>query len=228
MKIENCRNQCVQAVLFDLDGTLLDTVQDLGACANVALKQYGFPEHKIEDYRRRVGHGIRRLFQLSVAGGSQASKFEEALQFYLSYYPKHCTEQTVCFPGIPEMVGALKQGGYKLAVITNKTEVTAQNMIRHYFPDIPFQFVWGNNGSRPLKPAADAGRLACEELKLNPEQVLYFGDGDTDMQFGKNIGFVTVGCAWGYRSKEQLLAAGAELIVEQPSELLQYLSVAGC
>ena len=215
--------QKVKAVLFDLDGTLLDTVKDIGTGANIALCRYGYPEQPISVYRDYIGHGIRELLRQAVPSDISEEAFEQVVQFYLQYYPEHCTEYTDYFPGIQEAVRKLAGAGFQLAVISNKTERTCLKIIRHYFPDTGFQFVWGNNGSRPLKPALDAGRHACETLHLEPDQILFFGDGDTDMAFASQMGFAAVGCSWGYRSVDQLRAAGAQAIMNSPEELLAML-----
>lgn len=212
--------QKVKAVIFDLDGTLLDTVNDIGAGVNSALRRYGLPEHPIAKYRAMVGHGIRNLFREAVPEGTDEETYEKALQFYLGYYPENCTVHTEYFPGIEQLIQTLDRAGYRMAIISNKTERTALRVMDHYFPGQKFSFIWGNNAARPLKPAIDAGKLACQELNLSPEEILFFGDGDTDMEFGATMGFVTVGCTWGYRSPAQLREAGAQLLVDSVQELL--------
>ena len=219
--------QKVKAVIFDLDGTLLDTVRDIGTGANVALCRYGYPEHPLDAYRGFVGHGIRVLFRQIVPEGLDEKKFEEVLQYYLHYYPEHCTDHTTYFPGIQDMLHKLSQSGYELAVLSNKTERTAQKIMQHYFPEVPFRFVWGNNGQRPLKPATEAAAPACEELGLKPEEIVFFGDGDTDMEFASRSGFVPVACSWGYRSREQLLQAGAGVVIDSAEEFLKLLNLVG-
>ncbi|MGN0979238.1 MAG: HAD family hydrolase [Candidatus Avoscillospira sp.] len=204
--------QKVKAAIFDLDGTLLDTIADIGTGANTALCRYGLPAYPIEEYKHLVGHGIRTLFRLAVPEGTPEEVYQKALADYLAYYPEHCTIHTRYFPGVKEFLHALTEAGIRVAVISNKTETTGQKIISHYFPDVPWAFVWGNNGSRPLKPAVDAGRLACETLGLEPEEILYVGDGDTDMEFASKMGFLAAGVTWGYRSPEQLLAAGADFL----------------
>ena len=113
--------------------------------------------------------------------------------------------------------------GIKLAVISNKTEPTSKKIMAHYFGDYDWAFVWGNNGSRPLKPATEAGVLACETFGLKPEEILYIGDGDTDMEFASKMGFIAAGVTWGYRDAEQLLAAGADFLVDSFAELQKKL-----
>ncbi|MCI8526240.1 MAG: HAD-IA family hydrolase [Oscillospiraceae bacterium] len=217
--------QKVKAVLFDLDGTLLDTVKDIGTGANLALCRYGCPKYPLDAYRAFVGHGIRKLFGLIVPKGTSDADFESILQYYLQYYPEHCTDRTTEFPGIRRMLAALQAAGYTLAVISNKTEKTSRKIIGHYFPEIDFRFVWGNNGTRPLKPDPAAGALACQTLGLTPEEILYFGDGDTDMAFGSAAGFFAVGCAWGYRDADCLRKNGARAVVETAEALLEMLGV---
>jgi len=217
--------QKVKAVLFDLDGTLLDTVNDIGAGINVSLRRYGLPEHPFRDYRAFVGCGIRELFGQTVPEGLDQKTFEAALQYHLAYYPEHCTELTEPFPGVPELLEALQSRGYRLGMISNKLETTARKVMDCYFPGIRFEFIWGENGRRPLKPEVAAGALACETLDLRPEEILFFGDGDTDMRFGSTCGFRTVGCSWGYRSADCLRGCGAETVVDSTAELLSLLGI---
>ena len=112
-----------------------------------------------------------------------------------------------------------------MAIISNKTETTANRVITHYFPDISWAFLWGNNGARPLKPALDAGKLACETLGLEPAEIAFVGDGDTDMAFASQMGFVAAGVTWGYRDREELLAAGADFLVDSFEALAQKLEL---
>ncbi|MCI8843665.1 MAG: HAD family hydrolase [Oscillospiraceae bacterium] len=212
--------QSIKAVVFDLDGTLLDTLRDIAAAANQALRQYGLPEHPVERYRAYVGHGIRGLFQQALPAGCEAA--EQILASYLEYYPEHCTDLTVFFPGIPEMLRAL-QGRYTLGVLSNKTERTAKRIMDHYFPPDLFRLVWGNDGRRPLKPDPAAGPLLCEALGVGPEEILFFGDGDTDMEFASRAGFLPVACSWGYRSREELEQAGARYMVDRAEQLTKML-----
>lgn len=212
-----------RAAVFDLDGTLLDTLQDLGACANEALRQYGFPGHTIDEYRTFIGNGIPKLIARAVPPGTQEAEIQKVLRFYLSYYPEHCAEHTCFFPGVEETVRTLKSRGYTLAVLSNKTESTTKKIIAQYFPDAPFSIVWGNDGVRPLKPALDAGYLLLEKLSCRPEEVFYLGDGDTDMEFASHMGFFAAGAAWGYRPRAVLQSCGADKLFEKMEEILPEL-----
>ena len=217
--------QKVKAAIFDLDGTLLDTLGDIGTAANEALCRYGLPAHPISEYRSLVGHGIRTLFRQAVPANTSEELYDKALSFYLGYYPEHCIVHTAYFPGVQEFLKKLDARGIRLAVISNKTEATSHKIISHFFPDTQWAFVWGNNGSRPLKPALDAGRLACETLRLNPEEILYVGDGDTDMEFASKMGFIAAGVTWGYRDADVLLAAGADFLSGSFQELEEKLGL---
>lgn len=211
--------QKIKAVVFDLDGTLLDTIADIGTGANLALCQFGYSEYPIEMYRAKVGHGIKNLLRSALPEGTPDEKVDELNRFYQGYYPEHCCVYTDYFPGVKEFLNVLVEKGMKLAVISNKTETTSQKIINHYFPEYDWTFVWGNNWQRPLKPALEAGVLACEELGLKPEEILFVGDGDTDMEFASKMGFIAAGVTWGYRSPEQLLAAGADFLSNSFEEL---------
>ena len=216
-------NKKFRAAVFDLDGTLLDTLFDLGACANEALRQYGFPGHTTDEYRTFIGNGIPKLIARAVPQGTKDEEVQKVLRFYLSYYPAHCAEHTKFFPGVRETISELQRRGYLLAVLSNKTETTTKKIIETYFPEGPFSIVWGNNGVRPLKPAPDAGYLLLDRLGCSPDEVFYLGDGDTDMQFAKRMGFFAAGAAWGYRPCETLLQCGADRLFETMAEILPLL-----
>ena len=211
--------QKVKAVIFDLDGTLLDTLADIGTGLNTALCRFGFEEHPIDSYRQRIGHGIKNAVRASLPETATEEQYQEMLDFYLSYYPQHCTEKTDYFPGTKAFLDFLTQKGMKLAVISNKTETTAKKVMDHYFADYTWEFIWGRTEGRPLKPAKEAGVLACEALSLQPDEIMYVGDGDTDMEFASNMGFIAAAVTWGYRDRDQLKAAGADFFVDTWEEL---------
>ena len=212
-------------MIFDLDGTLLDTLADIGTGANLALSRFGLPEHDRSAFRRYVGHGIKNLFRAAVPEGTSEELYEQVLAFYLDYYPEHCTVHTEYFPGVKALLQALVEKGIRLAVISNKTEATCHKIINHYFPDFHWEFIWGRSGNRPLKPSTEAGVLACEALGLKPEEIVYVGDGDTDMEFASKMGFVAAGVTWGYRDPEQLKAAGADFLCDTVSQLQEKLGL---
>lgn len=211
--------QKIKAVIFDLDGTLLDTLADIGTGANFALCQFGYPVYPLEAYRQMVGHGVKTLFRTALPAGSTEEDVDRVNSVYQEYYPAHCTVHTSYYPGVREFLQKLLENGLRLAVISNKTERTSLKVIGHYFPDIPWEFVWGNNGQRPLKPKREAGDLACEALGLAADEIMYVGDGDTDMEFASAMGFIAAGVTWGNRDADQLKAAGADFLVDSFEEL---------
>lgn len=213
----------MKAVIFDLDGTLLDTLADIGTGANFALCQFGYPVYPLEKYRQMVGHGVKNLFRTALPAGSTEEDVDRVNSVYQQYYPANCTVHTSYYPGVKEFLRKLTDRGLQLAVISNKTETTSIKVINHYFPDVPWAFVWGNNGVRPLKPSCDAGELACDTLGLAPEEIMYVGDGDTDMAFASAMGFIAAGVTWGNRDAEQLKAAGADFLVDSFEELYQMM-----
>lgn len=217
--------QKIRAVVFDLDGTLLDTAQDIGAGANQALRRSGFPEHSRQDYIGYIGHGIRELLRMACPEDCGEEAYENVVKDYLAYYPEHCTELTVPFPGIMDMMKRLQEAGYVLGILSNKTEGTTLRIIRYFFPGTPFRVIWGNNGVRPLKPALDAGYLLMEELGMERENIMYVGDGESDMEFASKMGFTAVAATWGYRPREQLIENGAEVLLNSAEDLLKLLDL---
>ena len=217
--------QKIRAIVFDLDGTLLDTLPDIGAGSNAALRHSGLPERSLADYRRLVGNGIRVLMRRAVPDDTPDDVYEKTLAFYLQYYPAHCTVHTKFFPGIEQMLRTLHGAGYMLGVLSNKTEKTAVQIMDHYFPKSLFRLVWGNNGQRPLKPDPSAGKLLCEELGIAPDELMYVGDGDTDMEFASKNGFFAAGVTWGYRDREVLAQYGADALIDDAAQLLKLLGL---
>lgn len=211
--------QKVKAVLFDLDGTLLDTVNDIGTCVNDVMCRYGYPTHEIAEYRDMVGHGAKQLVRDALPTGTSEEVVERLFQEYVLHYRSHCARFTGYFPGVREFLSFLQEQGYLLGVITNKTQPTAEKIIGTFLGDVPFSLLWGNNGQRPLKPSTESALLACEELQVVPDQVLFVGDGDTDMEFASNAGFLSCGVTWGYRDAKTLMECGADFLVDSFSQL---------
>ena len=211
------------AAVFDLDGTICDTLGDIGASMNRAFASVGIPTRPVEEYARFIGGGIRNAFQQAAPQGTTEEVREKALAFYLADYPEHCADSTEPYPGLRQLLLELTARNIRLAVVTNKTETTAQRLISAILPDVPFSFVWGRKDGRPLKPDPALGDDVCRELSLSPEEILFVGDGDADMLFAANAGFKGVAVTWGYRSVEQLREAGAENFADTAEEVLNYV-----
>lgn len=213
----------LRAVLFDLDGTLLDTIPDIAGGLNSALTASGLPTHPVRAYEAFVGGGIRAAVVNAAPAGTEEPLIDTILTHYHDVYLEHCTDETVEYPGTTAMLTALADRGVALGVLSNKTEATAQRIIRHFFPTVPFRCVFGRTPDRPLKPDAKAAEPALHELGLQPGEIAYVGDSGTDMTFARAVGMLPVGTPWGYRSREDLLSCGAQLLADTPEDLLRQL-----
>ncbi len=233
--------QKFRAVLFDLDGTLADTLADLANATNWALTQLGCPTHPLDSYRYKVGDGARQLCARALPADKQ-DLVDEAMRLMRERYGQHCFEQTRLYDGIPELVSALAERRYSLAVLSNKPDDFTKRMIAHYFGgrrsvgaavDIghdgacpstgPFDVVRGQLPNVPLKPDPTAARQIARELKVAPAQWLYLGDTNTDMRTATAAGMHAVGVLWGFRDRKELVDSGAEHLIAKPDDVLTLL-----
>lgn len=213
----------IKAVVFDLDGTLLDTVPDIAAAMNRALAACGLPIHAQETVETFLGNGIRDAVLKAVPANTEEETIQQVLDLYRDDYVAHCTEKTALYQGVAEMVNRLVERSIPLVVLSNKTEATAQKIVRHFFPNGEFTAAFGRVPERPLKPHIDAAKPVMETLNLRPEEIAYVGDSNTDILFAKAVGMLPVATPWGYRSREELVEAGAELIAESPKDVFTLL-----
>jgi len=213
----------LKAVVFDLDGTLLDTIPDIAGALNLALASCGLPTHPVRAFEAFVGGGIREAVRRAAPAGADAAVLARVLEAYHREYVAHCTDQTDYYPGVRQMLAGLSAQGLALGVLSNKTEATAQKIICAYFPEIPFRFVFGRAEGRPLKPDAGAAEPVLASLELPPEEIAYVGDSGTDMAFAKAVGMLPTAAPWGYRTREELEREGAALLPESPAQLLELL-----
>lgn len=213
----------IEAIVFDLDGTLLHTVPDIAAALNRALSACGLPTHEQAVVETFLGGGIRDAVNKAAPAGTDAEIIERVLELYKEDYLLHCTDQTTLYDGVAEMVAEFISRGKKLVVLSNKTETTAQKIVCHFFPEGQFTAVFGRVPERPLKPHVDAARPVFDILGISADKIAYVGDSNTDILFGKAAGMFTVATPWGYRSREELLAVEPDAIVEHPMELLGVL-----
>jgi phosphoglycolate phosphatase len=214
-------NRNIRAVLFDLDGTLVDSLADLANATNCALTQLGCPTHPVESYRTRVGDGARELCARALPGDKQALA-DQVLKLMRQHYDAHCFDLTTPYPGIPELVSALAARRYSLAVLSNKPDDFTKRVIEHYFTPSPFAVVRGQLPNVPLKPDPAAAVQIAQELGIPPAQWLYLGDTNTDMRTARAAGMESVGVLWGFRDRDELVGSGAAHVVATPHEVLQY------
>lgn len=210
-------------VIFDLDGTLADTIADLGAAANEALKAKGLPLHGPEEYRGMVGHGVRNLLQRAMPetlrGDTQL--LNELLTHFLAYYIDHIDVHTRPYPGVPELLAALDAAGVKLAVASNKFQAGTERLVRRLFPQIPFAAILGGQDGRPLKPDPAVLHEILARTGFAPGEDVMVGDSGTDIATAAAAGIPSVAVTWGFRPREALSAAGR--IAETAGELLRIL-----
>jgi len=200
-----------RAVLFDLDGTLLDTLGDVGGTLNRVLEENNYPPRTMDEYRILVGNGARMLTKSCLPEGTPEDEVDRIFVLYRDYYRDHPVDVTVPYAGIPELVEELERRGVRAAVVTNKPDATAKRIIGRFFPGL---LTVGDDGVHPRKPAPDNVYRALDELGAAPGEALYVGDSEVDAATAKNAGLDAAIVGWGYRDRDFLLAHGAEEVVE--------------
>ena len=212
--------QQYETYIFDLDGTLLDTLEDLAAAVNYALRSFGMPEHSRDDIRRFVGNGVRMLMTRAVPNGEQNPQFEEVFSTFRMYYMQHSLDTTHPYDGVPEMLAALKQRGCRLAVVSNKFNKATKELCRHFFADT-IEVAVGEHEAEGIhkKPAPDTVIEALSQLDVGRENAVYVGDSDVDLETAHNACLPCISVLWGFRDKEFLLAHGAKTFINHPNEL---------
>ncbi len=211
----------VKAVLFDLDGTLLDTLGDLADAVNWALVSLGLPCRTENEVRTFVGNGARRLIQRALPEGRD-DLHDECLARFKAHYQAHMQDRTRAYPGVNEMLDALNARGISCAVISNKFDGAVGPLCRKYFGD-RLVAAMGEREGMPRKPAPDGCFALMALLGAEAAEVVYVGDSGTDMQTARNAGLKSVGVSWGFRSGASLMAAGADVVVDDTAELLKVL-----
>ena len=209
----------LDAVIFDMDGTLLDTLEDLTDAANAGLEAGGYPNRTLEEIRQFVGNGVRTLMSRAVPQGTSEQKMEECLTAFKDFYAQHWQDKTTPYEGIPQLLAALRKKGIKTAVISNKYEQAVLELCRDYFPG-SFDAARGQREDVPLKPAPDSVFSILEELGMSKERAIYVGDSEVDMDTARNAGLRSAGVTWGFRGRELLKAKGADFIIDEPRQLL--------
>ena len=212
--------ETIQAVLFYLDGTLVDTLGDLADATNEALRRRGFPAYPEEQYRQMVGNGARRLIERALGERCTPELTGQLLADFVRIYDEGCLRRTAPYPGIPEAVTALKERGLRLAVVTNKPEEQAGKIVRHFFGPHVFTCVVGGRPGRAAKPDPAAALEVLAALGVPPAAALFVGDSDVDMQTAHNAGMRSAGAVWGFRGEEELRRAGAGILLRKPVEIV--------
>jgi len=212
----------IKAAFFDMDGTLVNSMADLATATNFAMEKHGFPAKPEENYAYYAGNGIYKMIEraLEPIVVSEA-KLKEIRDDFFDYYETHCTVKTYAYEGVGRLVQTLKEKGIKVACITNKVEKIANDIIDHFFGGM--DIVYGQIDGMPNKPDPYFTNKALEELHIKPEECVFIGDTDVDMQTAKNSGTIGIGVLWGFRPKEELIANGAKHIAENAEEIIEII-----
>ncbi len=211
-----------KAVLFDLDGTLVNTLRDLADSVNHVLGQFSLPTHSVESYKWRVGNGARMMISRSLPEDQQ-ELLGEVLPRQQAYYGEHYCDTSRPYPGVPEAVAELKRRGLKMAVLSNKPDGHTQGIVRRLFGADVFDLVMGKREDMPLKPDPASALWVAEQLGVRPAEVIYVGDTRVDMETASRAGMLAVGVTWGYRDRQELLENGARILVDRAEQLIECL-----
>lgn len=207
-----------QLVIFDLDGTLLNTIADLGTATNYALKKNGYNEHPLSSYNYMVGDGVRKLMERAASDASP-EQIDKLLEDFREYYDDHCTDQTRPYPGIPELLRSLRAEGIRIAVASNKYQAAVEKIIPHYFPDVEFAALRGERSDFPKKPDPSVVFDILSQAPTPKADVMMVGDSAVDMETARRACIDSVGVTWGFRPVSELRSAYADHIVSDPSEI---------
>ena len=207
--------------IFDLDGTLLDTLTDLAASCNYALRTHGMPEHSIDDVRRFVGNGVRKLMERAIPDGDANPDFEATFATFREHYMVHSLDTTKPYPGIMDALAELKARGCRLAVVSNKMMPATVELCKYFFPET-IEVAVGEHEAEGIrkKPAPDTVNEALSQLGVDGRHAVYVGDSDVDLQTARNAGLPCISVLWGFRDKDFLTANGATTFIASPAELI--------
>lgn len=210
----------IDTIIFDLDGTLLNTLEDLTDSVNAAMVQFGLPIHTIEEIRSYVGNGAAKLIERAVSAGRRHPAYEEILAAFREHYAVHCEEKTAPYEGVMEMLASLEQSGYHMAIVSNKPDHAVKQLCRKFFGEYVHVTI-GESDAANKKPAPDMVYRALAELSSEISCAVYVGDSEVDLQTAANVPMTCISVTWGFRTTEQLLAAGAvaDRMIRTPQEL---------
>ncbi|MFA5522731.1 MAG: HAD family hydrolase [Tissierellales bacterium] len=209
-----------KAILFDLDGTLLDTIDDLRDSMNKALAKFGYPQISVDEAKSFVGSGVERFLELALPEGKENKNFDEALEFFKQDYSKNMFHKTGPYKGIMELLKTVKERGYKTAIVSNKFDKAVKELTPIYFENY-IDYAVGESESERKKPAPDLIFKALELLEVEKDDAVYIGDSDVDANTALNANMDFIGVSWGFRKKELLYSLGAKVVIDSPDQLLE-------
>lgn len=208
----------IKLAIFDLDGTILDTLQDLADAVNYALSSQNLPLHTLDEVRSFIGNGIRNLIDRSVPENTPEDVAIQVFKKFKTYYAQHCADKTCPYSGITDMLDRIRQAGIKTAVLSNKADFAVQELCAHYFPG-QIDYAAGEKEGIPKKPAPDSIYALLEYMNIEAEDAMYIGDSEVDILTARNAGLKCVIVDWGFRSRDELKKAGAARILSAVDEL---------
>lgn len=209
-----------ELIVFDMDGTILDTLEDLKNSMNHTLRMYNMPERSLDEIRSFVGNGIRKLIERAVVSDTSEDKIDLIHKDFMAHYEVHCADLTKPYDGVNTLIAELRKRGYKTAVVSNKADGAVQDLCVQYFPGL-FDLAIGERPEIAKKPAPDMVNLALEQLHVSKEKAVYIGDSDVDVATARNSNLDMIAVDWGFRTREFLVEQGAEIIVSKPEEILE-------
>lgn len=215
----NEQKQKFKAVIFDLDGTLTDTLEDLSLSVNYALRSLGFPQRTQEEIRHFVGNGVRKLIERAVPIGTEPAVTEQCFEAFRTHYIIHCQDHTKLYPGIASLLTTLHTKGYRMAIVSNKMQAGVTELSQTFFRGV-IDVAIGEQPGIPHKPAPDMVEAALRQLGVTAGEAVYVGDSDVDIATAQNAGLPCISVLWGFRSRSFLIAGGATLLAEKPRDIL--------
>lgn len=209
-------------IIFDMDGTILNTIDDLADCTNYALRKLGLPERTLGEVRNFVGNGIAKLIDRSVPAGTDAVIRDKVYEQFTAYYKEHCADKTRPYDGIVELLGKLHESGYKTAVVSNKADFAVQDLCAEYFDGL-FDMAVGAKDGVAKKPAPDSVNEVLDRLGIDRQDAVYIGDSDVDIATAANSGLDSIIVEWGFRDREFLIQHGAKVLVKKPEDVMSFI-----
>ena len=207
-------------IVFDMDGTILDTLEDLADSVNYALQQCDLPTRSLEEVRFFVGNGIRKLIERAVPSGTTVEQTDQVHAIFTERYQAHCADKTRAYEGIPELLGELRSRGYQTAVVSNKADYAVQELCEQYFQGL-FDAAVGEREGVRRKPCPDAVFTVLEKLQTDKADAVYVGDSDVDIETARNAGMDGIFVSWGFRGEAFLREHGAQVVADRPAEVLE-------
>lgn len=215
----------VKAIIFDLDGTLIDSLEDIADSVNEVLQEYHYPLHTVEDYRSLVGYGANSLVRMALPESSSEDQVQEAFEKYQKVYSRNWNKKSRPYDGICDLLELLKRKEIKISVLTNKIHSLALPVMDYFFPEFTFDVIRGEVEGIPKKPDPQGAISIAEKLSISSENIIFLGDTGVDMKTAVNAGMIPVGALWGFREARELKETGAQYLIRHPMEMVSLLEI---